>query len=375
MAESKLLQEAIADAKAVRETAIANAKLALEEAFTPKLQSMLSKKIEEEADDTKDEEEMKEQTDSSGIGKGDNKLDQASGDDTEKNAETKKDTAAYGSEDPNLKVVDKLTEEDEKEEGKHDEGMHDEDDDPEEGMHEDLDLEEIIRELEEEDDDKKEGQHDEAYHEEDEKEEGKHDEMMKKEMSHEEGEDKEEGMHDEMKEADDDDSNVEINIDADGDDDDDVDIDLDEIIKSLTEEDDDKKEGDKPEEMMKKEMEKKEEELEEAYATIRSLKSTINEVNLLNAKLLFSNKLFKSHNLTEGQKMKIIETLDRANSTREVKLVYTTLAESLSAGASKKQTIKEGIASRPTKSTAPAKEVIVESNQFSSRMKKLAGLL
>ena len=373
MAESKLLQEAIADAKAVRETAIANAKLALEEAFTPKLQSMLSKKIEEEADDTKDE-EMKEQTDSSGIGKGDNKVDQASGDDTEKNAETEKETSAYGSEDPNLKVVDKLTEEDEKEEGKHDEA-YGEEDDPEEGMHEDLDLEEIIRELEEEDDDKKEGHH-EAYHEEDEKEEGKHDEMMKKEMSHEEGEDKEEGMHDEMKEADDDDdSNVEINIDADGDDDDDVDIDLDEIIKSLTEEDDDKKEGDKPEEMMKKEMEKKEEELEEAYATIRSLKSTINEVNLLNAKLLFSNKLFKSHNLTEGQKMKIIETLDRANSTREVKLVYTTLAESLSAGASKKQTIKEGIASRPTKSTAPAKEVIVESNEFSSRMKKLAGLL
>jgi len=368
MAESKLLQEAIADAKAVRETAIANAKLALEEAFTPKLQSMLSKKIEEEADDTKDE-EMKEQTDSSGIGKGDNKVDQASGDDTEKNAETEKETSAYGSEDPNLKVVDKLTEEDEKEEGKHDEA-YGEEDDPEEGMHEDLDLEEIIRELEEEDDDKKEGMHDEG----EDKEEGKHDEIAK-EMSHEEGEDKEEGMHDEMKEADDDDSNVEINIDADGDDDDDVDIDLDEIIKSLTEEDDDKKEGDKPEEMMKKEMEKKEEELEEAYATIRSLKSTINEVNLLNAKLLFSNKLFKSHNLTEGQKMKIIETLDRANSTREVKLVYTTLAESLSAGASKKTTIKEGIASRPTKSTAPAKEVIVESNQFSSRMKKLAGLL
>ena len=365
MAESKLLQEAIADAKAVRETAIANAKLALEEAFTPKLQSMLSKKIEEEAEDTKDE-ELEEQTDSSGIGKGDNKLDQASGDDTEKNAETEKSTASYGSEDSNVKVVDKLTEEDEKEEGKHDEA-YGEEDDPEEGMHEDLDLEEIIRELEEEDDDKKEGHH-EAYNEDEDPEEMAH------EMSHEEGEDKEEGVHDEMKEEDDD-SNVEINIDADGDDDDDVDIDLDEIIKSLTEEDDDKKEGDKPEEMMKKEMEKKEEELEEAYATIRSLKSTINEVNLLNAKLLFSNKLFKSHNLTEGQKMKIIETLDRAQSTREVKLVYTTLAESLSAGASKKQTIKEGIASRPTKSTAPAKEVIVESDKFSGRMKKLAGLL
>ena len=64
MAESNLLKEAIADAKAVRETAIANAKLALEEAFTPKLQSMLSKKIEEEAEDT-DEDELEEQTDSS----------------------------------------------------------------------------------------------------------------------------------------------------------------------------------------------------------------------------------------------------------------------------------------------------------------------
>ena len=55
MANRDLFKEAIADAKAVRETAIANAKLALEEAFTPKLQSMLSRKIEEEADDMDDE--------------------------------------------------------------------------------------------------------------------------------------------------------------------------------------------------------------------------------------------------------------------------------------------------------------------------------
>ena len=46
-----LLKDAIADAKAVRETAIANAKLALEEAFTPRLQSMLSKKISEDLED------------------------------------------------------------------------------------------------------------------------------------------------------------------------------------------------------------------------------------------------------------------------------------------------------------------------------------
>jgi len=45
---NNLLKEAIADAKAVRETALANAKLALEEAFTPRLQSMLSAKLSEE---------------------------------------------------------------------------------------------------------------------------------------------------------------------------------------------------------------------------------------------------------------------------------------------------------------------------------------
>ena len=120
MASSNLLKEAIADAKAVRETAIANAKLALEEAFTPKLQSMLSNKIEEELDEN---EELEEQSDSSNIGSGDNKLNQASGDDEEKNAETKTINKDYGSEDANVKVVDKLTEadEDEKDEMEKDE--------------------------------------------------------------------------------------------------------------------------------------------------------------------------------------------------------------------------------------------------------------
>ena len=106
------------------------------------------------------------------------------------------------------------------------------------------------------------------------------------------------------------------------------------------------------------------------------MKDKINEVNLLNAKLLFSNKLFRANNLNEGQKMKVIETFDRANSVREVKLVYSTLAESLSAYSPKrKRTVAEGFASKSTNSTKPNKSVIVESNQFANRMKKLAGLL
>ena len=48
---NKLLKDAIADAKAVRETALANAKFALQEAFAPKIQSMLSHKIKEEMEE------------------------------------------------------------------------------------------------------------------------------------------------------------------------------------------------------------------------------------------------------------------------------------------------------------------------------------
>ena len=107
MAKSNLLKEAIADAKAVRETAIANAKIALEEAFTPKLQSMLSRKIEEEAEEGEDEETVEEQTDSSNIGSGTG-VNVADGNDEEK-AETKTSSASAGTEGDDT-VVDNLKE-------------------------------------------------------------------------------------------------------------------------------------------------------------------------------------------------------------------------------------------------------------------------
>jgi len=346
MAKSNLLKEAIADAKAVRETAIANAKLALEEAFTPKLQSMLSRKIEEETEE--DEDTVDEITGSSTIGNGDNKVDIADGDDEEK-PETTKQSAAYGSEDSNNTVVDKLTENEEDEE-EVTEGEYGEDEEETTEMHEteddemDLDLEAIIRELEGED------------------------EEETTEIAYEEEEDlpvDEMGMSNETEEETVDEAE------------DEEEVDLDEIIKSLHEEDDDEEEVNEAEdEEETTKVDELSERLKEAYTTIKTMKSTINEVNLLNAKLLFSNKLFKSHNLTEGQKMKIIETFDRAVSTREVKLVYSTLAESLSSNASKKSTIKESFASKATRSTKPApKAVIVEADQFTNRMKKLAGLL
>jgi hypothetical protein len=125
----------------------------------------------------------------------------------------------------------------------------------------------------------------------------------------------------------------------------------------------------------------KDAELEEAYKTIKSLQGTINEVNLLNAKLLFANKLFRAHNMTNEQKVKVIETMDRTKSVREVKLVFSTLAENFkyatTTNKSTKKSISEGIASKTIKSTAPkvAKQLIAESTNVSDRFKKLAGII
>jgi len=122
--------------------------------------------------------------------------------------------------------------------------------------------------------------------------------------------------------------------------------------------------------------------LNEAMETVQYLRDQLNEVNLLNAKLLYTNKLFNQFNLDQKQKLKVVETFDLAKSIREVKLSYTILSESYSLGGSvvKKtnttaKTITEGLASKPVASTAPAKELIVEnSNVMASRFQKLAGI-
>jgi hypothetical protein len=95
-------------------------------------------------------------------------------------------------------------------------------------------------------------------------------------------------------------------------------------------------------------------ELNEAMSTVQYLRDQLNEVNLLNAKLLYTNKLFNSFNLDQKQKLKVVETFDLAKSIREVKLSYTILSESYSLGGSvvKKtnttaKTITEGLASKP----------------------------
>ena len=122
-----------------------------------------------------------------------------------------------------------------------------------------------------------------------------------------------------------------------------------------------------------KKMRHMEEELAEAIETINTLKSELHEINLLNSKLLYTNKIFKAKNLTEAQKVKVLTAFDKAETVKEVKLVFETLNEGLEKAA-KKELVKEskGFASKPIGSSP--KQPAVEVNPIFERMRKLAGL-
>ena len=380
MASSKLLKEAIADAKAVRETAIANAKIALEEAFTPRLQSILSQKLQAEMEgDTEDDKaDVNEDNDiSTGIGTGDNKqpTDKVNSAQTDLSGISKQ-SGEPGSEVEDYDKVSGLTEgedefgaedaaEDAAEFGSEEEApaMEGEDMAPEMDMdatdEDELDLESIIRELEAQ-----------IAGEESEEE-------VPAEAPAMEGEEApvEEPVAAEPTEE----PAVEGEDPAMADDE----IDLDEILREMGYGEDENSEEDKAEDAaeMKAEVAKLETELAEALAVIKSLRGTINEVNLLNAKLLYTNKLFRGYNLTNEQKVKVVENLDRTSTVREVKLVYATLSESMKFTGTErkvaqvKKNITEGIASKAQASTAPAKEIIAESNELANRFKQLAGII
>lgn len=113
-------------------------------------------------------------------------------------------------------------------------------------------------------------------------------------------------------------------------------------------------------------------EAEEMTNEVESLKDEINEVNLLNAKLLYLNKIFRAKNLTENQKAKIIPAFDKAATVKEAKLIFETISENLS---DSKKSIKENrsLASKPV-GVAPKRELIVEVDSQVARWQKLAGI-
>jgi len=371
--DREMLKEAIAEAKAVKDMAIANAKAALEEAFSPQLKSMLSMKLQE----------MEKEVDESYVD-----MDPKGGRYDHGNIEE------YDEEHEDPISGKRVTAKDVTE-----------DDDTSE-----IDLEELLKELEEDymEENLNEAEDDDESDDKDDKDEDKADDKgtpldledltdedlknMIEDVIKDMIKDGEiEAGHDEMggeEEAEEGNEDDEFNL-----------AELLREIEEIESVDERKKyggnKGDEKRDDMKKEKEghgkgpkkkdtaedekeidykkKLKEELEEAYSTIKSLKSELNEINLLNAKLLYTNKIFKTKNLNENQKVKVLSSFDKAANVSEVKLVFETLNEGIKVS---KNTIKENLGSASKATVTPnVKKPIVESNEAFLRMQKLAGII
>ena len=341
---SDLLKEAIADAKAVRETALANAKMALEEAFTPQLKSMLSAKLRE--DDEEFEDEVPLEQDEFPGEEEEVPLEQDEFPGEEEEVPLEQDEFPGEEEDEvieinGVKYAPVIAEDD-----LEDEVPLEQDEVPGE---DELDLESIIKELEDELDDEEEvTEQDDAY---DQNVEGDKNSDHIEDLSEQE-DDEELEIDESLFEQEDEDEELEEQDDA-----------YDENVEG-------KKDPEHIQNMA--------EELKEYKQAVLFLKNKLHEVNILNAKLLFTNKLFKEFVLDNNQKLKVVETFDRAQTTREIKLVYSTLAESFKGGkVTRKSKIRES-ASTKSGSTKPSKQsrkVITEEAHVANRFRELAGLI
>lgn len=318
----ELFTEAIADAKAIKEMAIANAKQAIAESFTPQIHAMLATKLEE-----MENEELDENDEST-----EDEIDEI-----------------------------KKTEEDEEETNESNGSIN---------------LDELLAELEEENVEEELNEElDEAKKKEDDEE-----EIDLESMS---SEDLESFIKDVIKDMS---ASGELESGEEESEDEDEEVTIDEILKSLSEENVEeagslqhkkinKKVVDDASNEYYEKHEKVKEELEEATETITELKKTLNEVNLLNSKLLYMNKIFKVKNLNESQKVKVLNSFDKAKTVKESRVVYDLLLESLND--TKKQPIKEhrSIASSVSNGAKSTKKPILENaDPLVARWQKIAGI-
>ena len=369
-----LLKEAIADAKAVKEMAIANAKMALEEAFTPQLKSMLSTRLQEIEDEDEDEDEdeyvdytMGKKTDSNQLPNPPKSLNIDINEEEELEEEFNLDELlAELNEEEDDDDTDEEAEEDMKPE------TEEESRDLEDMSEEDLKsfIEDVIAdmvkagELETGGDGEDEEEEDE---EEEEEEEVNIDELLAEIDSMDEMyRDNKDDMMEEVEELDEVNefglSDMEFLISlltpvlaiatgyARG------------VIKSKLQKAKNAKELKAKAEEIAKESEMVKSE------GVKTLRSELNEINLLNAKLLYTNKIFKSKNLTESQKVKVLSSFDKTTTVKEVKLVYETLNEGI---ITSKKSLSENLGSA-SKAMGTTKKPIIEANDAFSRMREIA---
>jgi len=379
-----ILKEAIADAKALRATALENAKIALEEAFTPRLKNMLSQKIQSEVEDEDElgedaygEDEVEDgmsqddvDVDAEKLAEDEDEMEDADAElpvGMEAEDEVPAELEAEDEEVPaEMEAEDEVPAEMEAEDEEVPAEMEAEDDETVDGDYvgededeDELDLNSVIKELEEELDTSAVGDAENKEPSDDASDSSEIGQGPESEGSDEEG-GKENSDDEVIKEP--------VTEAENGDDKEELEeIDLDEIIKALDEEEADDDKGDDVQELNKR--------LKEYQSTVGYLRDKLNEVNLMNAKLLFTNKLFRGFGLNNNQKLRVIEQFDRTKNLREIKLVYTTLAESFKGNDKPRVNESKGQASKTVQSTAPKKEVLSEGAQMRNRFKKLANLI
>jgi hypothetical protein len=367
MTNQELFKQAIADAKSVRDAAVANAKAALEETFTPKIMSMLSAKLNEMEDDMEDDMEEGKKVEEEGM---ENSIRYEAG---RQKPEMEKESYEEGDRSMEEMDLDEILAELEKEEDKMKEGKMKDMEETHKTEKEGTKVEEAKKDKDKK---KMEESLDEAESD-DEVTELTVDELkdiirdvLKDVMGAEEEEAGEEEAGEEDEEE------VEV--------DDEESIDLDELLAELEKEEEGKEkveevkekeeEGKKVEEA-KKEAEKAKKELEEAIKVIKFLKKELNEVNLLNAKNTYVNKIFKAKNLSESQKVNVLKSMDKATNVKEAKSIYETLNESLEVRSKTRGQIKESIGFASKAAGVAPKQPIVESDAAIRRMQQLAGII
>ena len=368
-----LLKQAIADAERVRETAIANAKIQLEESITPTIKQEIANAL-KQVDEVDEAHDPHKGQDAHGYAKVGESVEAESEEVvSEAEEEVSEEVVSEAEEEVSEEVVaesdeveegeavvsedDEITEEMEDEEEEEEE-EEDEEEEQDEGV---LDLEAILRELQAEVD---------AMNEEEDDEEEEEEEDSDLDM----GEDDDDDQRIADLDLDEEDRDEEEEDEEEVEEDLDIDAILREIEAELSEEDDS---------TVAEENARLQSELAEYQKAVELLRSKLNEVNLLNAKLLFTNKLFKSRELTQEQKVHVIETFDLATTLREVKLLYATLSEATIPVKSKKSpvpaqtVVTEAIASNVVGSTAPKTTEVIEEDAMSGfrrRMQELAGV-
>jgi hypothetical protein len=343
-----LFKQAIAEAKSVREAAIANAKEALEETLTPHLKDMLAAKLQEMEDKSSDEEvvkEVEEDTMEEAQGnidaddeKDHDQLEEGDGLEAVKEAEVE-DEAEVDSEE----AEDEAGEEEGEEEA-HDEDLTDLSVEDFKDLIRDIISQEMGGGEEHTDMDAGDLEGSEELPAEAPEEEEINLEELLKELETETIEEEEEVTEDARNEMEAQSDTGEHNVNN---------------IQSGT-------------------LKEETAELNEALTTIETLQKELNEVNILNAKLLYVNKIFKSNNLSESQKVNVIAAFDKAETVKEVKLVFETVADNFTnPQPAKRRAIKEtkGMASKATGTTASKPEVISEVSDAVRRMQELAGII